>query len=232
MILNLPAGLGDPTAHDIAFSDPSQSVDENSLRQAISNGGLGSYLPLPIPQSTPGLQIESGQPDAMRVLGVSTSRPAPQPTAAPDYANVKPNSLGSKSVNITDLIDQMGKKYNVDPRLIYSTIMTESSGHPYSYRAEPQLKTASYGLGQMLATTAHDLGFNGPDTALYDPATNLDLTAHYIAKALQSGAKTPQQVATFYNSGRVNGQAVPGHVNRFMQNYQAYTPGMEVDINQ
>lgn len=230
MILNLPAGLsGSPQT--INFTNPSQNADESSLRQAIASGGLREDTPLP----GTGLPVTVGGD----VLGLSISRPQPaqsspalQGAPTPQPTPIKPNSLGSKPVNIANTINQMASKFGISPRLIYATVMNESSGHPYAYRAEPQLGTASYGLGQPLYTTAKSLGYTGTPEGLYDPTTNLDITAHYLAKAIQSGAKTPQQVAAFYNSGSVNGNPVPGYVNRFMKNYQAYQPGMDVDINE
>lgn len=126
-----------------------------------------------------------------------------------------------------EIIYRMARKYNIDPNLLYATIMTESAGNRYAYRYEPRLGEASYGYGQLLESTARSLGFKGNVKQLYDPETNIELIAKYIAEAIRRGARTPQSVATFYNTGSLRGIPTTGHVQRFMDYYNQFKP----DIN-
>ena len=50
----------------------------------------------------------------------------------------------------------------------------------------------------------------------------MDYVSKYLLQGRQAGAQTPQQYATFYNTGRLGGTPTQGHLERFMQNYQAY----------
>lgn len=58
---------------------------------------------------------------------------------------------------------------------VLAVIEIESSFNPRAYRAEPQINDASYGLMQVLATTAADRGYRGPVEGLFDPETNIRL---------------------------------------------------------
>lgn len=49
----------------------------------------------------------------------------------------------------------------------------ESGFRPRAYRFEPRLGEASYGLMQLLPSTARQFGFVGDGPELYDPLTNL-----------------------------------------------------------
>ena len=124
--------------------------------------------------------------------------------------------------DFTDIILSTAAKYSVDPALLYATIMTESGGNPQATRYEPHLDESSYGLGQILESTARGLGYQGPAQGLFNPATNLDYVSRYLLQGRQAGAQTPQQYATFYNTGRLGGTPTQGHLERFMQNYQGY----------
>jgi len=76
-----------------------------------------------------------------------------------------------------DIINRVAQRYGVDPRLIYATIMTESAGNPNISRYEPHLRESSWGLGQILESTARSLGFRGTIEDLKNPEINIDVTA-------------------------------------------------------
>ncbi|MCA9307884.1 transglycosylase SLT domain-containing protein, partial [candidate division WWE3 bacterium] len=80
------------------------------------------------------------------------------------------------------IIELASAKYNVDKKLIFSTIMIESGGNSSAYRYEPHINDASYGLGQILYGTARGIGFEGPPEKLYDPEVTIDLIAKYHAR--------------------------------------------------
>ena len=56
---------------------------------------------------------------------------------------------------------------------VLAVIQIESSFRANAYRAEPQIGDASYGLMQILSSTAADRGYDGPPEGLFDPETNL-----------------------------------------------------------
>lgn len=59
------------------------------------------------------------------------------------------------------------------PSWCMATVQVESAFRPQAYRFEPRLKEASWGLGQVLASTARSLGLVGPPTQLYQPLIGL-----------------------------------------------------------
>jgi soluble lytic murein transglycosylase-like protein len=75
-------------------------------------------------------------------------------------------------------------RYVVDPALIKAVITKESSWNPNAYRSEVQIGDASRGLMQILYNTARGMGYAGAPDGLFDPATNIDLGARYLASQL------------------------------------------------
>ncbi|MCA3247278.1 MAG: transglycosylase SLT domain-containing protein, partial [Azospirillum sp.] len=67
-----------------------------------------------------------------------------------------------------------------DPRDVLATIAVESSFNPAAYRFEPHLGEASYGLMQILWSTARQMerGLTDP-SQLYDPETNIRIGMLY-----------------------------------------------------
>jgi len=92
--------------------------------------------------------------------------------------------------------------YNVPVAWIQAVIQTESSWNRLAYRAEPAIHDASYGLMQLLYSTAQGLGYTGPVQGLYDPATNIDLGAKLLGQLRQSYGEDFRRVYSAYNSGK------------------------------
>lgn len=116
----------------------------------------------------------------------------------------------------SDLIAQTAKTYDLDPQVIYATIMTESDGNPFAFRYEPALKDASLCMGQILISTARSLGFEGDPKEMYKPDVCIDLIGKYHRNMLDSyGELSPVELAKAYNSGSPWGRPVRGHVARF-----------------
>jgi soluble lytic murein transglycosylase-like protein len=93
-----------------------------------------------------------------------------------------------------------------DPALVMGVMQAESSFNPRAYRAEPQINDASYGLMQVLYSTAKDRGFSGAPEGLYDPATNIALgmaqlkwSFDYLSTYI--GTPTEIQWLSSYNAG-------------------------------
>ena len=114
------------------------------------------------------------------------------------------------------IIKRTSQKYNVDSKVIFATIMTESNGNTYAKRSEPQINDASYGLGQILFGTAKGLDYNGKPEGLYDPETNIDLIGKYHRRTVEKyGELNVNQLVTAYNAGNPYGSPYPGHLVKF-----------------
>jgi soluble lytic murein transglycosylase-like protein len=92
----------------------------------------------------------------------------------------------------------------IDEVLAYCEV--ESSFNPRAYRFERHLNEASYGLMQVLESTARDRGLIGPPENLYEPEIGLEIgCAHVIWTrdflALRGAPSDPLSVALAYNAG-------------------------------
>ncbi|PID56443.1 hypothetical protein CSB45_11360 [candidate division KSB3 bacterium] len=145
------------------------------------------------------------------------------------------------------------EKYSVAIPVIIATVVTESSGDAKAYRHEaafyrryikknafwknnpyykaPRRISSSYGLMQIMYTTAYAVGFRGTPEDLYDPAVNIDAGAAYMASAFQvrQHGWDPPKIACAYNAGSVRPTAQnrwgmyyhPGHLDRWIPSYNA-----------
>lgn len=128
------------------------------------------------------------------------------------------------------LIRESAAEYGLDPNLIFATIMIESGGNARAIRQEPRLHDASYGLGQLLYSTARGIGYRGTPEGLFDPATNIDLIARYHRRNLDHyGHLTGEQLTTAYNTGSPYKRPYPGHLSKFRKWYQRIE-NLEVDL--
>lgn len=98
------------------------------------------------------------------------------------------------------VIVQAANAHGVPPELLKALVARESSFDPHAYRSEPSRDDASRGLTQILAATARGLGYDGTDNGLYDPATNLDLGAAYLAEQRSKAGNWAGAVSA-YNGG-------------------------------
>lgn len=119
--------------------------------------------------------------------------------------------------NYGHVIRRNAHKYEVDPKLIYATIMLESGGNTYAIRHEPHIGDSSYGLGQILYGTARGIGFEGNPQDLYDPEVNIELIARYHArnKKVYGEDLTNEQLTAVYNTGNPYTKPLPGHLDKF-----------------
>lgn len=120
------------------------------------------------------------------------------------------------------LIRQSAQKYDLEPELIFATIMVESGGNAYAIRQEPRLNDASYGLGQLLYSTARGIGYRGTPEGLFDPATNIDLIAKYHKRNFDRYTElSPAELTTAYNTGSPTKRPHPGHLAKFDKWYNS-----------
>jgi soluble lytic murein transglycosylase-like protein len=122
------------------------------------------------------------------------------------------------------LVNYSAMKWNVPPDWIQAVILTESSGNPNAYRAEPAINDASYGLMQLLYSTAQSLGYTGSPDGLYDPGVNIDLGTKLLSQLREKYGDDVQAVYSAYNSGSptkyLSSNQVASNVVRFMKNLE------------
>ncbi|MBI3443095.1 transglycosylase SLT domain-containing protein [Candidatus Woesebacteria bacterium] len=168
---------------------------------------------------------------ANQVINLSPPKFAtPQPTLQTQTSSDNPVSTASIQDVAKDIWKKYGsfivetaRKYNLDARVIFATIMTESEGNPKAYRYEPQLAEASYGLGQLLYSSAVSLGFHGRADDLFNPLVNIDLIARYHKRTIDTyGNVSTDQLVRAYNAGDINAAPHPGHMERFWMWYNSY----------
>lgn len=129
------------------------------------------------------------------------------------------------------LIRQSAEKYDLDPNLIFATIMIESSGNTYAVRQEPRIHDASYGLGQLLYNTARGIGYRGTPEGLFDPAVNIDLIAKYHKRNFDHYKElNPVELTTAYNTGSPYKRPTAGHIAKFEKWYNSLA-NLEVDLS-
>lgn len=125
-----------------------------------------------------------------------------------------------------DIIAASAARYNVPQSWIRAVIELESSGNSRAYRAEPAIKDASYGLMQLLTTTARGLGFQGSPEQLYEPATNIDLGSKLLGDLRTRYGDDFRRIYSAYNSGRPDlwqtSAEVAAHVARAMDVLEKY----------
>lgn len=145
----------------------------------------------------------------------------PKPTPPPEIEEFTTDDKRSWSKSpYKMLIDKAAKRYDLDPQVIYATIMTESDGDKYAFRYEPDIKDASLCMGQILISTAKRLGFEGDVTYMYKPEVCIDLIGRYHKEMIEEhGDLSPIELARAYNTGSPWKTPVPGHLYRFRKWY-------------
>ena len=147
---------------------------------------------------------------------VPTYEIVPLPTPPPELNLAQNDNRSWKKSAHKGLIFAAAEKYNLDPQIIYATIMTESEGNKDAFRYEPHIQDASLCMGQILISTARSMGFTGDPKDLYKPDICIDLIGKYYRYLVDThGELTTKQLATAYNAGSPFKRAVKGHVKRF-----------------
>lgn len=167
---------------------------------------------IPFPQLTPAVKMEEETDET-----ISSDNQASQQGSQVVKAQKVWQEYGK-------IIEDVAQKYNLDPQLIFATIMTESEGNPYAYRYEAHLKEASYGLGQVLYSTAvGKLGFTGKPEDIYRPEIAIDLIGRYHRQTIDTyGELSPERMTVIYNTGKLFGRPTSGHLARFKNWYYNY----------
>jgi soluble lytic murein transglycosylase-like protein len=92
-------------------------------------------------------------------------------------------------------------QYGVDGDLIKAVIGQESGFNPKAFRPEPPPYIGSYGLMQLLPSTAMQFGFSSSNNDdLFAPWTNILIGSAYLASLLKQLGDVPSAVSA-YNGG-------------------------------
>lgn len=111
---------------------------------------------------------------------------------------VNPQGRGAPSEQLLEAIKKTGKKYELDPNLLYA-VMEQESG----FRVKAVSPKGAQGLMQLMPGTQRLMGLDDP----FDAAGNLDAGARYL-KRLMKRFKNLGLALAAYNAG-------PGAVQRY-----------------
>jgi len=98
-------------------------------------------------------------------------------------------------------VQQASAEFGVRVPLIKGVIGRESAFVPNARRGEPQIGDASYGLMQLLYSTAKGLGYTGTPEGLYDPAVNIHYGTQLLAQNLSRAGGDEASAISAYNGG-------------------------------
>ena len=98
-------------------------------------------------------------------------------------------------------VQQASAEFGVRVPLIKGVIGRESAFVPNAMRGEPQIGDASYGLMQLLYSTARGLGYTGTPEGLFDPATNIHYGTQLLAQNLSRTGGDEASTISAYNGG-------------------------------
>jgi len=123
----------------------------------------------------------------------------------------------------------------VSPDLVLAIIGTESSGDPNAMRTEPSGVT-SYGLMQVLDSTARDLGLTAAPDALLIPDVGIRFGVRYLAHQLARYGGNVANAVAAYNAGsvrfdqqeRIVNQAYLDRVASWLQRIRAAGPSLSL----
>ncbi len=129
-------------------------------------------------------------------------------------------------------VDKYLSKYDI-PRAywpyVYALVHQESGWDPNSFRAEPRVQwgnagDASYGLFQLLQSTASGLGFKGENLDLYEVETNCKYGAMLIRRLLDRFGNLKDALSA-YNSGKPLASAPASTVTNYVPSIVAMGNG-------
>jgi soluble lytic murein transglycosylase-like protein len=120
---------------------------------------------------------------------------------------------------IQEAIDKKAAEHEIDPALVSSFVMVESSGNPKATRYEPAFynkyispmnlpevegksRATSFGLMQIMGQVARELGFKGEFTDLFIPEVGLDYSLKHLKKFIERyKGKGIDYAISSYNAG-------------------------------
>lgn len=125
------------------------------------------------------------------------------------------------------IIQEAAALQSLDPRLVEAVVIQESGGKTHAYRYEPKFwarylaklpqyvgsvperVSASYGLMQMMYTTALQYGALAAPELLFVPETGLAYGCKHLASLLKWSGGNVESALAAYNGGKADNE--PGH---------------------
>lgn len=101
-------------------------------------------------------------------------------------------------------IVEAAQRYGVDPDLIRSIMGVESDGNPDARGAAGEV-----GLMQVMPATARSVDPSVSTSDLWDPITNIDVGAHYLANQLARYGGDVAKAVSAYNAGTATSRNQP-----------------------
>lgn len=141
---------------------------------------------------------------------------------------LSPSTAARLDSQYGELMDKAATDHNIDPVLLRSIVLAESGGVKTAYSNK-----GAIGLGQLMPDTA--AGLNGQQrlsrAEIEDPATNLSLTAKYIAQLSKEFDGDYDKMISAYNAGpgavksgkAANYDETRKYSKQVRRNYLAYT---------
>jgi len=127
---------------------------------------------------------------------------------------------------LAPLVERAADAADVPAAVVMAVIAVESGFHTDAYRFEPSLGEASYGLMQVLASTARALGYMGELEGLYDPRTNVTLGARYLAAGMRARGEDVAAAVSRFNNGSGKRRADGSFPNQAYVNRVARAMGL------
>jgi soluble lytic murein transglycosylase-like protein len=135
------------------------------------------------------------------------------------------------------MIEAAAAPYHLDPDLIEAIVVMESSGNADAFRYEPgfwdrylqhtppystqipRRVSSSYGLMQVMYSTAVEHGFVGEPEELFVPMTALDYGCRVLASMLKTANGNVPRALASYNAGPGNWSSAAGqsYANRVLR---------------
>jgi soluble lytic murein transglycosylase-like protein len=134
-------------------------------------------------------------------------------------------------------IEGAAHEHGLEPDLVEGVVLTESSGRTDAFRYEPgfyerYLKgrpawkdqiprriSSSYGLMQVMYTTAVEHGFTGEPEELFIPKRGLDMGCTILAHLMEWSELDPMKALAAYNGGK--GMLPTDYAKKVWKNYEA-----------
>lgn len=105
-----------------------------------------------------------------------------------------------KPYNLQLMVKNEASGAGVDPKLAVALVEQESRWDPSAIRPEPKLRTASYGLFQILPETAKNCPGSPSAEQLLHPITNARCGLFLLSRYLEK-TKSPRLALVAYNGG-------------------------------
>ena len=141
-------------------------------------------------------------------------------------------------------IDVIAPQFGLDPALVEAIVLVESAGKTHAYRYEPDFwrryladkvewkdqnperVSASYGLMQVMYSTAWECGFREEPECLFVPSIGLRWGCTYLSRLMEWAHQDPAKAVAAYNGGRGAWSKAPAQTYR-EKVYAHWHPGPE-----